>query len=431
MRIPVSAPLPVPTMIAVGVARPIAQGQAMISTLIAAVSASVKRGSGPSSNQAPNVSAARTSTSGTKTALTRSARRWMGAFEPCASLDQAHDLGQDRVAARPASRGSRSVPGRVQRRADDRVAGALRRPASASPVSIDSSTRRGARRSTHAVHRDLLARPHAHQVARLHLGERARRPRCPSRTTRAVAGLQADQARTAPTVWPLARASSQRPARIRPMMIAADVEVRHRFDAGPAMTSGKSVTTTLYAPCRQRAHAHQRVHVASPCRAARHAARRKRPPAQNWTKVAGRITRRLTVSMPTGPRRPEHEGHDPRGDGDGDQGAEAEVALILEPRDGVLVDGRSEGLDARRGDLGADVVPRGLHGGHELVTSRDAGVDEHGRALRGQVHARLEHAVRLAQEALDAIDAGGAGHALDGEHDADRSRLLDALNACH
>ena len=39
IRIPCSAPLPVPTMIAVGVARPMAHGQAMMSTAIALVSA--------------------------------------------------------------------------------------------------------------------------------------------------------------------------------------------------------------------------------------------------------------------------------------------------------------------------------------------------------------------------------------------------------
>ncbi len=49
MRIPASAPRPVPTMIAVGVARPIAHGQATITTAMNAVSARVRRGSGPSS----------------------------------------------------------------------------------------------------------------------------------------------------------------------------------------------------------------------------------------------------------------------------------------------------------------------------------------------------------------------------------------------
>ena len=66
IRIPCSAAFPVPTMIAVGVARPSAQGQAMMSTAIAAASANVSRGSGPNTSQPPNVRAATTSTAGTK-----------------------------------------------------------------------------------------------------------------------------------------------------------------------------------------------------------------------------------------------------------------------------------------------------------------------------------------------------------------------------
>ena len=61
---PYSAALPVPTMIAVGVARPRAQGQAMISTAIVAVSA--WKAGRPEDSQPTKVSAASTSTTGTK-----------------------------------------------------------------------------------------------------------------------------------------------------------------------------------------------------------------------------------------------------------------------------------------------------------------------------------------------------------------------------
>jgi hypothetical protein len=71
-------------MIAVGVARPIAHGQAMIRTAVNAVSASVSRGSGPATYQATKVSVAAIRTSGTNTSLTLSASRWMGALLPCA-----------------------------------------------------------------------------------------------------------------------------------------------------------------------------------------------------------------------------------------------------------------------------------------------------------------------------------------------------------
>ena len=84
MRIPASAPRPVPTMIAVGVARPIAHGQAMTRTLMNAVSASVRRGSGPTAYQMTKVAAAMARTIGTKTAAIRSAIRWIGALEPWA-----------------------------------------------------------------------------------------------------------------------------------------------------------------------------------------------------------------------------------------------------------------------------------------------------------------------------------------------------------
>ena len=82
MMIPASAPRPVPTMMAVGVARPIAQGQAMTRTAMNDVKANVRLGSGPATNQTTNVRAARPRTIGTKTAAMRSARRAIGALEP-------------------------------------------------------------------------------------------------------------------------------------------------------------------------------------------------------------------------------------------------------------------------------------------------------------------------------------------------------------
>ena len=54
IRMPECAPRPTPTMIDIGVARPSAQGQAMISTVTAATRPKVKRGSGPNSAQAAN-----------------------------------------------------------------------------------------------------------------------------------------------------------------------------------------------------------------------------------------------------------------------------------------------------------------------------------------------------------------------------------------
>ena len=65
-RTPFSAPLPVPTMIEVGVASPSAQGQAMISTATRVEQRQVERGLRPEANQTTKVSAASPSTAGTK-----------------------------------------------------------------------------------------------------------------------------------------------------------------------------------------------------------------------------------------------------------------------------------------------------------------------------------------------------------------------------
>src|SRR6266446_3655818 len=76
-------------MIAVGVARPIAHGQATMTTPMKAVSARVRRGSVPNASQPTNVATAMTRTAGTKVSLTRSARRWIGALEPWACSTRA------------------------------------------------------------------------------------------------------------------------------------------------------------------------------------------------------------------------------------------------------------------------------------------------------------------------------------------------------
>ncbi len=76
------APRPVPTISAVGVASPIAHGQAMISTATAAVKAVAAEA--PASSQPARVASESTSTTGTKIAEMRSASRCTGAFPACA-----------------------------------------------------------------------------------------------------------------------------------------------------------------------------------------------------------------------------------------------------------------------------------------------------------------------------------------------------------
>ena len=82
IKIPFSAPLPVPTIIAVGVAKPIAQGQAIIKTPIKFNKAKLKAGLGPKKYHIKNVIKAITTTTGTKILAILSANLCIGAFEP-------------------------------------------------------------------------------------------------------------------------------------------------------------------------------------------------------------------------------------------------------------------------------------------------------------------------------------------------------------
>ena len=80
---PNCAPRPVPTSSAVGVAKPSAQGQAMMRTATAGAIACERLP--VRANQKPSVAAASTMTIGTNTPATRSARRWTGALPVCAA----------------------------------------------------------------------------------------------------------------------------------------------------------------------------------------------------------------------------------------------------------------------------------------------------------------------------------------------------------
>ena len=83
-KMPCLAPIPLPTMIATGVARPSAHGQLITSTDMARASA--KPPLSPKASQTAAVTAAITSTAGTKTPATLSASLAMGALVAAASL---------------------------------------------------------------------------------------------------------------------------------------------------------------------------------------------------------------------------------------------------------------------------------------------------------------------------------------------------------
>jgi len=76
--IPFFAPFPVPDIMAVGVASPRAQGQAMINT--ATIRIMDGTNSPPTAHQRTKVRKAIPITPGTNTAATLSARAWMGAW---------------------------------------------------------------------------------------------------------------------------------------------------------------------------------------------------------------------------------------------------------------------------------------------------------------------------------------------------------------
>ena len=135
---PACAPRPIAVTSETGVARPSAQGQAMISTAMALSSAWSKRGSGPTRAHATKVSAEAPSTNGVNQAATRSASRAIGASLSCAASTR-----------RTICASNVSAPTRSATRTNEpvvfKVPALVRSPArlatgTGSPVSMDSST---------------------------------------------------------------------------------------------------------------------------------------------------------------------------------------------------------------------------------------------------------------------------------------------------
>ena len=238
---PASAPRPVPTMIAVGVARPMAHGQAMTRTLMNAVSASVRRGSGPARYQTAKVAAAATRTTGTNTSAIRSARRWMGAFEPCArrtsSTTRASAVSRPTRVAR-----MMKVPV-VLSVAPMTSSPGLTTTGIASPVSIDASIAEPPWTTSPST--GILSPGRTRTRSPGTIASSATSVSTPSRTSRAVVGLSPASRRIAPVVRPLARASSQRPSRTRPMMIVEESKYVTGSTPAATTTCGQTVTTTL------------------------------------------------------------------------------------------------------------------------------------------------------------------------------------------
>ena len=203
IRMPSWAPRPVPTSRAVGVARPRAQGQAMIRTATAAVKAiSARLARRPARRR--GWPAARPRTTGTNTADTRSARRCTGALPLWAS-----------VTSRPMRASAVSAPTRVAR--TTRRPPALTVPpvtASPGPTSTGhalAGQERGVdgRRALldHAVGGHLLAGADDEAVADAQVLDRPAAPRRPSRRMLTSLAPRSSRARRAAPERRRARAS--------------------------------------------------------------------------------------------------------------------------------------------------------------------------------------------------------------------------------
>ena len=157
---PRRAPSPVPTMIAVGVARPSASGQVTTTTVIANSSAIVN-GSSENSAHAAKVAAPPSRATKTSQNAARSASRCPGALEFCACCTSetiwARALSAPTFVAR-----TRSVPSALMVAPMTSLPGVLC-TGRLSPVTIDSSTS-DSPSSTTPVDRDLRAGPDEQQV---------------------------------------------------------------------------------------------------------------------------------------------------------------------------------------------------------------------------------------------------------------------------
>ena len=222
MSTPCSAPLPVPTMMAVGVARPRAQGQAMMSTETKATRAMVNRvGSGAATYQTANVAMATHSTTGVKTPLMTSARRAIGALAPCASCTSCTICWS--AVSRPTLVASKRNEPVLLSVAPNTSSPGPFSTGRLSPVSIASSTVDVPSATTPSTGifspgRTITVSPGTTSSTGMSISRG-----CPStwRTTRAVLACRSISRRIASLVCPLARDSSSRPKRMRAMITPA------------------------------------------------------------------------------------------------------------------------------------------------------------------------------------------------------------------
>ncbi len=209
IRMPWRAATPVPAMIAVGVARPRAQGQAITSTATALTRACSRPT--PATSQAPRVTSAMRITTGTKTWLTLSTSFWIGALAAWASSTRrmifASTVSPPSAVVRKSRRPSPLIAPPVTLSPGALGTGRLSPVISASsawllPSSTSPSTgkRSPGRTTTSSPRRNSAIATSSSR---------------PSRRRTARSGRNASRARMALAVWRLARLSRYLPRRIR------------------------------------------------------------------------------------------------------------------------------------------------------------------------------------------------------------------------
>ena len=220
---PIWAPRPVATMIEIGVARPRAQGQAMISTATALTRARLSRGGGPTRAHTIKVRMATTTTVGTNQAETLSATRCRGARERWASATSC-TIWASWVWAptRSARITTEPVVFKVPVR---RVSPTARMTGMDSPVSMASS--KLLLPSSTSPSTGTLAPGRMRRRSPIFTASRATSCSCPSASMRrAVLGARSSRARrTAPVQW-RARSSSHSPSSTRATIMAAASKYR-------------------------------------------------------------------------------------------------------------------------------------------------------------------------------------------------------------
>ena len=219
MSTPSWAPFPIPTVSAVGVARPSAQGQATQMTAMAGMSACTRRPSEPAGtrkNHAQNTTSAISRMAGTNTAAMRSAMRWMGAFVPWAS-STARTM-RASVESAPTRR-ARTVTAPVVFWVPPVTASpAAFTTGSVSPVSMDSST--SVAPSTTTPSTGIFSPGRTSTVSPATTWANGTSRSSPPRTTRAVGGVRFMSDSMAWFVAPLARLSSILPNSTKVMSMA-------------------------------------------------------------------------------------------------------------------------------------------------------------------------------------------------------------------